>query len=388
MISGVNFSMVNVTRRIAAALVVASAMMLTARAETPIRITDVVGREVVLERPARRIILGAWVSLDALALIHPDPVSLLAGWAGEAGANRFQLGPMRKRFPAIDQVPIVGKDTLETMSIEAVIAAKPDIVVLSRYDAFRWASPTSNRALQQLASAGIPVAIVDFYLDPIANTETSLRLLGRILGREAQAEAFISLYKSRMDTIRTRIARAGPDTRSPSVFVHAFAARQDCCWTSGPGVGDGLTRISGGHSIGADVLTTPIGQMSLEYVLTRNPDIYVATGGQDVVPGSKFVLGRGITEEEARSGLQALAARADLSALGAIRNGRTYGIWQNFAHTPLHVVQGEVFAKWFHPDLFRDLDPRQTLERINRDFLAVPLEGTFWIDLARRPGAL
>jgi iron complex transport system substrate-binding protein len=358
---------VDATRRHALACLAAAlacAIASVAHADAALRLTDVVGRTVVLERPAKRIILGAWVSFDALALIHPDPVEVLAGWAGEAGANRFQLEPVRKKFPAIDGVPIVGKDTLETMSIEAVIAARPDAVVLSRYDAFRWGQPTSSLPLQQLEAAGIPVVIVDFYLDPVVNTEPSLRLLGRLLGREAQAEAFISLYRARMGEIRQRIERAGPALEQPSVFVHAFAARQDCCWTSGPGVGDGLTRITGGHSIGADVLTSPIGQISLEYVLSRNPDIYVATGGQDVVPGSKFALGRGVSQDTARQGLQTLLARPDLSALGAVQKGRAYGVWQNFAHTPLHLLQAEVFAKWFHPGLFSDLDPEQTLDQI------------------------
>lgn len=344
-----------------------------------LRLTDIAGREVVLAKPASRIVLGAWVSLDALALIHPDPISLLAGWAGEAGANRFQLEPMRQRFAAVDRVPIVGRDTLETMSIEAVVAAKPDAVVLSRYDVFGLGRPTAPLALERLTAAGVPVVIVDFFLDPVANTEPSMRLLGRLLGREKEAEAFIALYKSRIDTVIQRLAKAAP--RRPTVFLHAFAARQDCCWTAGPGTGDGLIRLAGGHSIGADVLTAPIGQVSLEYVLSRRPDIYVATGAQDVVRGSRFVLGRGVSQADAVQGLRDLLQRPDLAVLGAVESGNAHGIWHNFSHTPLHVVQVEAFAKWFHPELFGDLDPGATLNQIN-DLLAVPLQGTLWVDLS------
>jgi iron complex transport system substrate-binding protein len=346
----------------------------------PIRVTDIVGRSVVLEKPAQRIILGAWVSLDALALIHPDPANLLVGWAGDAGANRFQLAPVRRKFPGIDRVPVVGRDSLETMSMESVLAARPDVVILSRYDAFRWAAPSSNPALQKLDAAGIPVVVVDFYLDPPANTEPSIRLLGRLLGRDAQAEAFIKFYRAHIGTIRQRIADSGPALRQPSVFLHALAARPDCCWTAGPGTGDGLIRLAGGHSIGADVLTAPIGQVSLEYVLKRNPDIYVATGGQDVVSGNTFALGRDVPEKTAQDGLRTLLQRPDLAAIGAVGKHRAYGIWHNFSHTPLQLVQAEAFAKWFHPDLFRDLDPQATLGAINTRFLAVPLEGTFWVD--------
>lgn len=363
-------------------LILASMAAPAVHAQEPIRVTDLAGRDVVLERPARKIILGAWVSLDALALIHPDPIDLLAGWAGEAGANRFQLEPTRRKFPKVDRVPIVGRDTLETMSIESVLAAKPDVVVLSRYDAFRWGgASSSNLALEQLQAAGISVVIIDFYLDPLKNTEPSMRILGRILGRAAEAEAFIALYRSRVAAIEQRIANAGKALRRPAVFVHAFAARQDCCWTTGPGTGDGLIRLAGGRSIGADVLAAPAGQVSLEYVFSRNPDVYVATGGQDVVSGSRFILGRNVAEAAARDGLQKLVERPDIAAIGAVAARRAYGIWHNFAHTPLHIVQTEVFAKWFHPDLFRDCDPRATLDQINMQFLAVPLDGTFWVDL-------
>lgn len=353
-----------------------------ATGQAPIRITDVVGRSVTIEKPARKVVLGAWVSFDALALIHPDPASLLAGWAGEAGANRFQLEPVRRKYPAIDQVPIVGRDTLETLSIETVIALKPDAVVLSRYDSFRLGNASSpSPAFDQLQAAGIPIVIVDFFLDPVRNTERSMHILGQLFGRNEQAEAFIRFYRAHIEAVERRLAKAGTALRNPTVFLHAFAARQDCCWTAGPGTGDTLIRLAGGHSIGADILTAPIGQVNLEYVISRNPDIYVATGGQDVVPGSAFVLGRDIADAVARNGLKTLLARPELAAIGAIMKGRAFGVWHNFSHTPLHLLQVEIFARWFHPELFGDIDPNTTLKEINARFLAVPLSGTFWVSL-------
>jgi iron complex transport system substrate-binding protein len=349
-------------------------------AEGAIKAVDVVGREVALERPARRVVLGPWVTLDALALIHPDPASLLVGWGGDSGANRFQLDAFRKTFPVIDAAPVVAKGTIDTMSIETVISREPDLVILSRLDAFRFGAAVSNPQLDQLQAAGIPVAIVDFFLDPVANTEPSLRLLGKLIGREPEAQAFLDFYGERTKRIETRLATAG--LARPTVLFHAFAARPECCWTTGPGNRDGLTTPAGGHNIGADALKGAIGQLSLEYVYERNPQFYVATGGADDRPSDQeFAIGRGVTAERARESFDALLKRPQIAAIGAVGAGRAFGIWHNFVHTPLRVAAVEALARWFHPALFRDVDPQATLDAVNARFLPVPLEGAFWISV-------
>lgn len=350
-----------------------------ARAQA-IRVTDIAGREVVLAQPAKRIVLGAWVSLDALSLIHPDPVALLAGWA-EAGANAIQPAILRRTFPAIDKVPVIGKGSFETISIEAVIAQKPDLVLLSRFDAFRFGAEAAP-GLDQLAAAGIPVAIVDFFLDPLGNTEPSLRLLGRLLGREAQAEAFLAFYRQHLAAIEGKLAAAG--TTRPAVFLHAFATRPECCFSAGPGTIDGFIRLAGGNNIGTEKLAAPVGQLSQEFVLTRNPDVYIATAISDGPDAGIFALGPGVTRERAAEGFARLLKRNDLAALGAVERGRAFGLWHLFVHTPAHLVAIEALAKWTHPGLFGDLDPQATLDEINRRFLAAPLEGTFWTSAAPR----
>ncbi|QRE74998.1 hypothetical protein F1D61_16630 [Methylobacterium aquaticum] len=65
--------------------------------------------------------------------------------------------------------------------------------------------------------------------------------------------------------------------------------------------------------------------------------------------------------------------------LSAIRSGRAYGLWQGFSTSPVNVLAVEVLAKWLHPDLTGDLDPEATLAELNARFLAVPMDGTYWI---------
>jgi iron complex transport system substrate-binding protein len=346
-----------------------------------IRVTDLAGRDVVLAGPAKRIVLGAWVSLDALSLLHPDPVSLLAGWV-EGGANAIQPSILRARFPAIDRVPVVGRGSFEAVGIEAIIARQPDLVLLSRFDAYRYGSEAAP-GIAKLEAAGIQVAIVDFFLDPLASTEPSLRILGKLIGREDQAEAFIAFYRQHLERIATRLAKANP--QRPSVFLHAFAARPDCCFSAGPGTIDGFIRLAGGQNIGAETIPGPVGQLSLEFVLTRNPELYIATAISVGADSQAFVLGPGVSAERAAAGFARLLERRDLAALDAVAQRRAHGLWHLFVHTPVHIAAIEALARWQHPDLFADIDPQATLQEINSRFLAAPLEGTFWIS---SPGAV
>ncbi len=346
-----------------------------------IRVTDLAGREVVLKESAKRIVLGAWVSLDALSLLHPDPVSLLAGWA-EGGANAIQPAILRGRFPAIDRVPVVGRGSFEAIGIETIIARQPDLVLLSRFDAYRYGSDAAP-GIAKLEAAGIQVAIVDFFLAPLKSTEPSLRILGKLIGRETQAEAFIAFYREHLERIAARLAKDAAER--PSVFLHAFAARPECCFSAGPGTIDGFIRLAGGENIGAEKIPGAVGQLSLEFVLTRNPKVYVATTTSDNADAEAFTLGPAVPAEKAtRSFARRLAGR-DLAALDAVAQGRAHGLWHLFVHTPAHVAAIEALAKWQHPQLFADLDPDATLRQINSRFLAAPLEGTFWISAGSNP---
>jgi iron complex transport system substrate-binding protein len=370
-------------RRLVAAALAAIMLMLAAgvaSAQEPIRVTDIAGRDIVLKQPARRIVLGAWVSLDVLSLLDPDPVGLLAGWA-EGGANAIQPQIMRAKFPGIDKVPVVGRGSLEALSVETILALKPDLVVLSQFDAFRYGTDPASAppAVGQLAAAGIPIVVVDFFLDPLRNTQASLQILGRLIGREDRAEAFLAFYREHLEAIETKLAQAGTAGKPPSVFLHAFATRPECCFSAGPGTIDGFIRLAGGHNIGVETLKGPVGQLSLEWVLTRNPEIYVATGTSDGAEG-RFVLGPGISPERAAQGFAALLQRRELATLDAVAKRKAFGLWHLFVHTPLHIVAIEALAKWQHPELFGELDPQATLDAINARFLAAPLQGTFWTE--------
>src|SRR5690606_9876176 len=350
----------------------------------PITVTDALGRQVTLQAPAKRVILTQARHLQVLALLHPDPVSILAGWSDEfrtSFSNEYQS--YLERFPAIADIPVVGRHTADTFSVEQALALQPDLVVLTASFAGigKGQDPEQSLIIRQFKAAGIPVMVIDFFVQPMENTIPSLRALGQALGQEQRTEAFIELYQSHMDNVAKRLANV-PADQKPSVFVHAHAGSTDCCNSPGTGTFSEMIEYAGGHNIGSDVLKTVTGRLSFEYINSRNPSIYVATGtGSGKRTRSGLVIGTGADEDEARQSLERIIASNRLSALPAVRNGNAHGIWHAFNDSPLHVIFIEALAGWIHPERFAGISAQGTLDEVNQRFLTVPLQGTYMVNL-------
>lgn len=337
-------------------------------------VTDVSGRRVEVPRDARRILIDDGRYLVALALIDPDPVRRLAAWPRDVdriGTRMYEQ--YRARFPRLDNLARVPSSANE-FSMERTLAVKPDVAV------FTLGRGPSAEQVQQLRKVGIPVVFIDFVSRPFQNLEPSLRILGQLVGRQAAADSFIAFRQERLELIADRL-RANPPATTPTVFFEAHAGMsEDCCNSPGKGnVGDYITLV-GGHNIGADVLPGAYGRLNIEYVLSRNPSVYIATGGPHLEKAGGLVVGPGYSVARARASLKAVSARPGVSLLPAVARGNVHGLSHQLLNSPLDILAIEALARWVHPSLFRDLDPQRTMAEINSRFLAVPLEGTYWVD--------
>lgn len=337
--------------------------------------TDVLGRKVTLPAPAKRIVLGQGRQINALGLIHPDPVSILAGWGSDyRRQSPDTFARYQKRFPAIETVPFVGDGaTAGGFSFEQAITLAPDLMILSRSLAGTRTGP--GDLVERFEAAGIPVAVIDFFLDPLKDTVPSLRLLGRLTGRDEQAERFLSFYEGRMRRVAERMQGAA----TPSVFIHAHAGGAECCMSPGRGTLDDFITAAGGRNIAKALLPGATGQISLEQLIVSDPQVYVATGGTHMAPQGGLVLGLGVGRATAEESFRRLLAKPGIATLEAVKEKRAFGLWHLFNDTPLHVVAIERLAKWLHPERFAEIDPTATMAEAAA-FSAIPLDGTLWIE--------
>ena len=336
-----------------------------------ITVTDVAGRTVTLAAPAKRIVIDDGRYLVALALIHDDPVSLLAAWPRDI----HRIGPayyqqFAEKFPQIETLKQTSSSA-GNLSVEQVLAAEPDLAI------FSLQSQPSADEISQIERAGIGVVIIDFFNHPLENLEPGFRLLGAVTGREERAEAFIAFRRERMETIRSRLAASAG--KRPGVFLEPHAARTaECCASPGKGnIGDYIA-LAGGDNIGADVIPGITGMLNLEYGIEMDPDVYIATGGPHMEGTKGLLIGPGYDEATIRETLERVVSRPGISGLSAVRDNRAFGLAHQLLNSPLDILTIETLATWIRPELFADIRPEETLQKLNDEFLAVPLTGTYW----------
>lgn len=344
-----------------------------AAAQAEVRTTDILGREVVLPAPAKRIVLGEGRHLAVLGLLHSNPVESVVGWRLDKALDAPTEAAYRARFPEIDAIRPVGSGNRD-LSVEAVIALEPDLVVLSLMDA---KDPVMEQSRAQLEAAGIPVAYVDFFAAPQKNSLPSLKIFGDLTGASERAAEFSAFYNERLTRIRDRLA--DPAIVRPDVFFHVHAVPQGCCSTVGQGVFHDFIATAGGHNIGEAAVGGVLGQVSLEFLIGADPTFYVATGGAHMAARGGLVLGSGVEQAAAEASFKALTDAPGFNALSAVEEGRVAGVWHLFNDSPVHIVLIEYLAKLFHPELFADVDPNATLDEINTRFAAVSVPGTWWV---------
>lgn len=342
----------------------------SARADeaSSITVTDMLDRTVTVPVPVKRIVLAESRHILTLALIDKEPISRIVAW----GTDLKRYSPetfdaLVQNFPKAASIPEVGGLTGGSFSMEAVIAAKPDLVIFTLY------GPVPE-GINKLDDAEIPYVFVDFFRKPLEKTVPSMLMLGKLLGREKEAEAFVSYYEQHMADVAARLE----NTDLPNVFFHLNPDGRDCCFSSGPGNMTDFISAAGGNSIGADKIPGAIGKLNLEYVLSRDPDFYLVGGGSTVALNG-LKIGPEISRDQAETTMAQVMDAPGIANLRAVREHRAGGIWLFFFDNPLFFVGVEAMAKMFHPAEFADVDPDRTMAELNERFLAFPLEGSFWV---------
>lgn len=357
--------------------------LLTGRAALadPIIVTDAKGRIVELPRPAARLALASAQSVLPLALLHPDPISIVAGWNTSAIMDRrYREALLARSGKETHPVDIAGGS--REISIEKVVALAPDLFII------RAGLPGEDRLTQGLESAGIPFVFLSGQNvgNRVDAVTTDLTILGRALGREPAARSYIDFYRAEFELISSRIRSLS--TPRPTVLLE-FVSSQTCCYAmKNPNPVADIVNMAGGRNVGGSKFTESfVDQISVEHIISLQPDVYIATTADSGNHEVGLALGPDKSVTEAITSGKMLLSRLGFSELRAVRNGRSYALWYYFQDSPLDIVGLEVLAKWLHPELFEDVDPDETLRKINKQFLAVSLTGVFWSKIGPTDGS-
>ena len=347
-----------------------------------ITITDIAGREVTLEAPVGRMILGEGRQVYLLAVLEPeDPFARVVGWRQDfSEADPDNFASYAARFPQMGDLPTFGGFKEGTFDVEQAAALRPDVVLMNIE-----AKPATEEAGydDKLAELGIPIVYVDFREDPLAHTTASMRLMGQLTGQAERAEAFIAFAEEQMARVTDVIASADPER--PTVFIdRAGGYSEDCCMSFGAGNFGDYVELAGGTNIAKDIIPTTFGTLNPEQIIASNPEHMVVTGGNwdAYVPGGAWVgVGPGADMDAARAKLEGLTTRTAMTGIAAVETGQVHAIWHQFYNSPYYFVAVQQLAKWLHPELFADLDPEATMTELHERFLPVDYEPGYWVSL-------
>ncbi|AHE98152.1 cobalamin-binding protein [Thioalkalivibrio paradoxus] len=216
-----------------------------------IEVTDDLGREVVLEQPAKRIVSLA-----------PHLTELLFA----AGAGERIVGTVEHADypPASRGIPRVG--TASHVDLERILELEPDLLLA-------WASGSPRTALERLERLGFAV----YYSEPadLDGIATDLRRLGRLAGQTEAADARARGFEAEIEALRREHAHRPPVTVFYQVWDRPLMTVNDKHL-----IGEAI-RLCGGRNVFASEQSL-VPRPNREAVLAADPEAIVTGGpGED-----------------------------------------------------------------------------------------------------------
>ncbi len=368
--------MVSIARRchvFAALLFTGMLGLASATMAAPTTVTDLLGRKVQVNLPVQRVILGEGRQLYLLAALDTqNPIERIVGWRKDLiQSDPDTYNAYLRKFPGIANIPTFGGFEDGTFDIEQAISQRPDVIILN----IEAQHATEDaRYIEKLGALGIPVVYVDFRNQPMTNTEPTMRLFGQLFGKEQRAEDFIAFRNQQIRRITDVIAAQQP--ARPTVFIERIGGyTDDCCLSFGNENFGLFVEMAGGNNIAKGIIPTTFGQLNPEQVIVANPDQVVVTSAnwEAFAPGGHWVgVGPGADMAQARRKLSWYTQRPAYAGIKAQQTQAFHAIWHQFYNSPYQFVAIQQLAKWFHPDLFADLDPEASFRELHERFLPVP----------------
>jgi len=355
-----------------AALTCLSLLPLKAMAGTyPMTVTDEAGRQVTLSAEPQRIVLQDGRDALVLALLdRADPFRRVVTWNNLLKRDDLSGWPVfTGKWPAADKIPDMGFGDDGEVNVEEILAARPDLVVV---EARALKTMQDSGSLGQLAARHIPVLAIDTFDHPVPDAVNSVKLLGKVLNDEGEADAYAAFYDRHLAALKDTIAKAGTH---PKVFMEVLAGRQgadQCCFTHADAGWGALVTEIGAENVGSDLLSTASGDVTLESVIAAKPDVYVFTGRNAGGRSQMVPLGYNADPKAVATALGRFEARPAETAVKAVAEGHAHALWHFFYSHPYNIVAMEYLAKWAYPQSFPDLDPAATWHQIITQFTDIP----------------
>ncbi|UJW77358.1 ABC transporter substrate-binding protein [Rhizobium sp. SL42] len=351
-----------------------------------VKIKDITGREVEVNVPVERVILGEGRQIYFTAALDTEkPFGRVVGWRDDfkkADLDGYNI--YLKKFPEMEKIPTFGGMKDGTFDIEQAVVLKPDVIIMNTE---AKSATEESGYIEKLAAVGIPLVYIDFREKPMENTDDSMRIIGKLFGKEERAEEFVKFHDEQIARVTDTLAKAA-DLKKPVVFIErAGGYSDDCCMSFGNENFGKMVELAGGINMAKDFIPGTFGTVNPEQIIASNPDQVIVTGSnwELYVPGGKWIgVGPGADKAIAAQKLAELMKRPGFTDVKAVKDGNVHAIWHQFYNSPYQFVAVQQIAKWLHPDLFNDVDADATFKEMHDRFLPVDYQPGYFASL--KPG--
>ncbi|NCC24931.1 MAG: iron ABC transporter substrate-binding protein [Deltaproteobacteria bacterium] len=326
-------------------------------------VIDLAGREVRMDKKPSRIVCLAPGTLRLILYLQAK--DLVVGV--EAIETRFPTTrPYWLAHDDLGRLPIVGPGGVGTINampdLEAVLAARPELVFISYLDGAK-----ADRLSRTLS---IPVVVLSYgefgsFDDRLYE---SLRVAGKVLGKEDRAEEVVAFIHSCQADLGRRTGGI-PEDEKPWAYVGGIG------WKGTQGLESTDADYAPFAWVGARNVAAGGGKsghvfVDREQLLAMDPDVIFLDGG-----------GNSVIVDDIRKNPRYYGR------LKAFRSQRVYGLHTfNWYMTNIGTVIADAYAVGtvLHPERFSDLNLQETADRIYTFLLGKPLHFV----LAERSGPL
>ena len=289
--------------------------------EKELTLVDMADRTVTVNMPVERVALvGMLNSLRILVQLGATDKIVVTSTVvrymyDEPGKSKY-FSPLHRAAPELGELPRVD---YRDPSLEFILTLKPDVIL--SYGAY-----SNPDKIQE--GTGIPTVCSKGTGGDLSFEQH--RLLGKIVGREEEAEELISYVNEELDKL-TEVTSQIPDNEKPTVLV---------LWAFDPLVRYDPIEIAGGINVAKDCVGASGGkvQVSKEQIIAWNPDI--------------------IFKYHTKAALEEITSDPAFQTLNAVKNDTVYPHKGCMIGWDAATVTTEAFyfAKLFHPETFKDLD--------------------------------
>lgn len=369
--------MFNTIARGVAAAAIAVSFALPVRAEN-ITLTDTMGRTVDVPENPQRILLGFYFE-DFMAVASPEAYDRLVAISKDTweGWRNLQWQTYAAAIPRLEQLADVGEIDSGTFSLEAAVAAQPDVAVLAA-----WQYKTLGDVADRLEAAGVPIVVLDYNAQTVEKHVQSTEILGRLMGAKDRAERLAGEYAAAVADVQARLARL-PEGAAPKVYVELARKGKDTVDNSYSGTqwGSVIDQLKAINIANGQISNW--GKLSPEYVLAQNPQVILLAGSGWAGRDQAVIMGPGVDSALTHDRMKAYLDRPGWSGLDAVKNDKVFGIYHGGNRTLYDYAFLQFLAKAMYPEHFSDLDPQAALDRFFDTYMPVEMNGTY---MTRLPG--